>query len=192
VYDAQKILFKSIISKVDQINIKETWQITNKQSGNNQRKYFVIVLDSISYMCICMSNISCDILYRHYFQVMLVLQISGFHIGIVASRWYCNSKKKKIDQEDVIFTNSNTSEAQQGQKACLILQPFIVSCSIAINNRSAVARCSKYGKIWGLAQQAHLLIQNEEPKDSETSKASEDSKDSEKKNNPTIENLLIT
>ncbi|CAG8834675.1 38589_t:CDS:2, partial [Gigaspora margarita] len=51
VYNVKQILLKSMISKVDQINIKETWQITDKQPGNRQRKHFVIVLDSISYMC---------------------------------------------------------------------------------------------------------------------------------------------
>ncbi|CAG8851739.1 20995_t:CDS:1, partial [Racocetra persica] len=40
VYDAKQILLKSMISKVDQINIKETWQITDKQPENSQRKYF--------------------------------------------------------------------------------------------------------------------------------------------------------
>ncbi|CAG8603894.1 12050_t:CDS:2, partial [Dentiscutata heterogama] len=193
VYDAKQILLKSMISKVDQINIKETWQITDKRPGNSQRKHFVIVLDSISYMCTCMSNISHGILCQHYFQVMLVSRISGFHIGIVVSRWYCNSKKKKIDQENVIFANSDASEAQQ-----------------AISNRSAAARRSKFGEIWGLARQAvqlaiecddndmelwlkcfinqkkHLLIQNEEPKDSD------DSKDSKKENNSTIKNPAIT
>ncbi|CAG8752165.1 14000_t:CDS:1, partial [Dentiscutata heterogama] len=102
------------------------------------------------------------------------------------------------------------SEAQQGQKAPLIPQPFTVPHSIAISNRSAAARHSKFGKIWGLAWQAvllavecddndielwlkrfinqkkHLLIQNEEPKDSD------DSEDSKKENNSTIENLAIT
>ncbi|CAG8769806.1 12102_t:CDS:1, partial [Dentiscutata heterogama] len=102
------------------------------------------------------------------------------------------------------------SEAQQGQKAPLIPQPFTVPRSIAISNRSAAARRSKFGEIWGLAWQAvqlaiecddndmelwlkHfinqkkcLLIQNEEPKDSD------DSEDSEKKNNSTIENPAIT
>ncbi|CAG8788448.1 32378_t:CDS:1, partial [Racocetra persica] len=141
---------------------------------------------------------------------MLVLQISGFNIRMVASHWYCNSKKKEIDQENVIFANSDASEAQQGQKIPLISQPFTVFRSIAISNRSAAARRSKFGKIWGLAQQAiqlavecddnnmklwlkcfinqkkHLLIQNEELKHSD------DSKDSEKENNSAIKNLAIT
>ncbi|CAG8547510.1 1841_t:CDS:2 [Racocetra persica] len=119
-------------------------------------------------------------------------------------------KKKEIDQENVIFANSDASEAQQGQKTPLISKPFTVSCSIAISNRSAAARHSKFGEIWGLAQQAvqlavecddndmklwlkcfinqkkYLLIQNEEPKNSDNSK------NSEKENNSAIKNPAIT
>ncbi|CAG8486409.1 24254_t:CDS:1 [Gigaspora margarita] len=129
---------------------------------------------------------------------------------MVVSRWYCDSKKKEIDQENVIFANLDASEAQQGQKAPLIPQPFTVPRSIAISNRSAAAKHFKFGEIWGLARQAvqlavecddndielwlkcfinqkkHLLIQNEEPKDSD------DSEDSEKENNSAIENPVIT
>ncbi|CAG8852524.1 37706_t:CDS:2, partial [Gigaspora margarita] len=114
-------------------------------------------------------------------------------------RWYCDSKKKKIDQGNVIFANLDASEAQQGQKASLIPQPFTVPRSIVISNQSAAAKRSKFGKIWGLAQQAvqlalkrfinqkkRLLIQNEEPKDSDNSE------DSEKKNNSAIKNPAIT
>ncbi|CAG8821954.1 11151_t:CDS:2, partial [Gigaspora margarita] len=169
VYDMQKILLKSMVSKVDQINIKET----GKSLINNLKT--------------TRENTSLFVLYWHYFQVILVSQISGFHIGMVASCWYCDSKKKEIDQEDVIFANSD-----------------------------ATARHSKYGEIWSLAWQAvqlaiecddtdmelwlkcfinqkkHFLIQNEKPKNSEASKTSEDSEDSEKENNSTIENPLIT
>ncbi|CAG8813578.1 38532_t:CDS:2 [Gigaspora margarita] len=99
---------------------------------------------------------------------MLVLRISGFHIGMLVSHWYCDSKKNKIDQENIIFTNLDASEAQQDQKTPLIPQPFIVPYLIAIINQSTAARHSKFGKIWG----KHLLIQNEEPKDSDNSKDS--------------------
>ncbi|CAG8535336.1 19515_t:CDS:2 [Dentiscutata erythropus] len=109
------------------------------------------------------------------------------------------NKKKEIDQENVIFTNSDASKAQQGQKAPLIPQPFTVP-----------PRRSKFGEILGLARQAvqlavecddndmelwlkrfinqkkHLLIQNEESKDSD------DSEESEKENNSTIKNPAIT
>ncbi|CAG8791415.1 23684_t:CDS:2, partial [Dentiscutata erythropus] len=104
--------------------------------------------------------------------------------------------KSIISKENVIFTNSDTSKAQQGQKAP---QPFTV-----------LSRGSKFGEIWGLARQAVqlavecddnnmelwlkrfinqkkcLLIQNEESKDSD------DSEESEKENNSTIENSAIT
>ncbi|CAG8444885.1 16132_t:CDS:2 [Cetraspora pellucida] len=157
IYDVRQILLKSMVSEVDHVNIKETWQITNKRPGNNQRKHFIIV--------------------------MLVSQISGFHIGMVASCWYYDHKKKTIDQANVIFAHSD---------------------AITTNNLCAAAWHSKFGKIWSFARQAvqlavecednkikqwlksfinqkkHFLAQNEEPKDSE------------KENNSTIVNPLIT
>ncbi|CAG8594839.1 19572_t:CDS:2 [Gigaspora margarita] len=75
-------------------------------------------------------------------------------------------KKKEINQKNVIFANLDASKAQQDQKAPLIPQPFTLKHFIN--------------------QKKHLLIQNEEPKDSD------DSENSEKENNSAIENLAIT
>ncbi|CAG8739209.1 8871_t:CDS:2, partial [Gigaspora margarita] len=120
VYNARQILLKSIVLKANQNNIKEIWKITNKQPGNNKRKHFIIVLDSVFYICTCMSNIS------------------------RASRWYCNSKKEAIDYENMIFANLNTSNAQQGQTMVLPLHSFTVPRPVTTNNRCAAARRSKY------------------------------------------------
>ncbi|CAG8757438.1 980_t:CDS:2, partial [Dentiscutata erythropus] len=50
IYDTKQILLKLIVSKINQVNIKETWQITNKWPENNKRKHYIIVIDSVSYM----------------------------------------------------------------------------------------------------------------------------------------------
>ncbi|CAG8759431.1 36422_t:CDS:2, partial [Racocetra persica] len=60
--------------------------------------------------------------------------------------------KLMISKENVIFANSDTSEAQQGQKTPLIPQSFILKHFIN--------------------QKKRLLIQNEEPKDSDDSENS--------------------
>ncbi|CAG8770381.1 16929_t:CDS:1, partial [Cetraspora pellucida] len=109
-----------------------------------------------------------------------------------------------IDQANVIFANSDASKAQQNQTTSLIPQYFTIPCLVTTNNLRAAAQHSKFGEIWGLARQAvqltveckdnemeqwlkscinqkkHFLTQNEEPEDSE------------KENNSTIVNSLIT
>ncbi|CAG8458205.1 16173_t:CDS:2 [Gigaspora margarita] len=45
-------------NEINQANIKEIWQITDKRPGNIQKKYFIVVIDPISYLYTCMSNIS--------------------------------------------------------------------------------------------------------------------------------------
>ncbi|CAG8553833.1 6830_t:CDS:2 [Dentiscutata erythropus] len=130
VYDARQALLKSLITEVDQENIQEIWLLTDKRPGNNRRKHFIIVMDPVSYLCTCMSNVLRDILCRHYFQVMLVSHVAGFHIKMIASRWYCDSKKEMTNNLNVIF----------------------------VNEHAVPVRRSKYGKLWGLAQQATQLV----------------------------------
>ncbi|CAG8685283.1 11915_t:CDS:2 [Gigaspora margarita] len=94
------------------------------------------------------------------------------------------NKKKEIDQGNVIFTNSDASKAQQGQKAPLISQPFTVPpVQLAVkcddNDMELWLKCF-------INQKKRLLTQNEEPKDSD------DSEDSEKENNSAIKNSAIT
>ncbi|CAG8529860.1 22219_t:CDS:2, partial [Gigaspora margarita] len=101
VYDARQILLKLMVLKANQDNIKEIWKITNKWLGNNKKKHFIIVLDFVTYMYTCISNIS-------------------------SSRWYCNSKKEAINYENVIFANLNASNTQQGQTMVLIPHSFTV------------------------------------------------------------------
>ncbi|CAG8668004.1 4204_t:CDS:1 [Cetraspora pellucida] len=135
---------------------------------------------------------------------MLVSQISGFHIGMVASCWYYNHKKKAIDQANVIFANSDASKAQQNQTMSLISQYFTIPCSVTTNNLHVAAQHSKFGEIWGLAQQAvQLAVECEDNEMEQWLKSfinqkkrflaqNEEPEDSEKENNSTIVNPLIT
>ena len=66
-YDSKQILLKSMISEVGEEKIREIWKITDVRPVNNKHVYFVIVVDPISYLCSCMSNISRGVICRHYF-----------------------------------------------------------------------------------------------------------------------------
>jgi len=66
-YDAKQILLKSMIAKVGEENIQEVWKITDMRPENKKHIYFVVVIDPISYLCSCMSNITRGIVCRHYF-----------------------------------------------------------------------------------------------------------------------------
>ncbi|CAG8703440.1 9542_t:CDS:2 [Gigaspora margarita] len=63
-----------------------------------------------------------------YFNATLVdftvIELDDENKNIVALYWYCNNKKNKINQENVIFANSDASKAQQNQRVPLISQPF--------------------------------------------------------------------
>ncbi|CAG8484222.1 10278_t:CDS:2 [Dentiscutata heterogama] len=138
IYVARQILLKSLVAKVGQANVQEIWQITDKRPGNSQRKHFIIIMNSISYMCTCMSNIFRGIICQHYFQVLLVSQIARFHITMIASCWYCNNKKEANDQFNIVFANENTMQAQQNQMP-IIPQPLSILSSIAKSNQSIVS-----------------------------------------------------
>ncbi|CAG8633757.1 4940_t:CDS:2, partial [Cetraspora pellucida] len=81
-----------------------------------------------------MSNISHDVICCYYFQVMLTLQIAGFHIGMIAQCWYCDNKKGEIDQLDVIFA----AQCQQNQITQivpkLLIMPHLKKYSATNNN----------------------------------------------------------
>ena len=85
-YAAKQILLKSMVAEVGEENIQEIWKITDMRPENKKHIYFVMVIDSISYLCSCMSNISCGIICHHYFRIMITSAVAGFQIQMVPSR----------------------------------------------------------------------------------------------------------
>jgi hypothetical protein len=77
-YDAKQILLKSMIAEVGEENIQEVWKITDMRPENKKHVYFVVVIDSISYLCSCISNISRGIICHHYFRIMMTSAVAGF------------------------------------------------------------------------------------------------------------------
>lgn len=66
-YDSKQTLLKSMIEQVGEGNIREIWKITDVRPENSKRVHFVIVVNSVSYLCSCLSNISRGVICRHYF-----------------------------------------------------------------------------------------------------------------------------
>ncbi|CAG8451032.1 15957_t:CDS:2 [Racocetra fulgida] len=185
IYNLKQILLKSMISQVNQANIKEIWQIINKRPDNIQKRHFIVVMDPISYLCTCMSNISRSIIYQYYFQVMLVSTISGFHIRMVVSRWYYDNKKEATDQENMVFLNKDASQTQHNQVISLIPQPLTIPRSVAKTTQLAIENDNNEIVQWlktFINRKRRQLTQADES----------ESEESEKKNNLTVANPPIT
>jgi hypothetical protein len=109
-YDAKQILLKSMIAEVGEENIQEIWKINDMWPENKKYTYFVVIIDSVSYLCSCMSNISCGIICRHYFRVLMTSTVAGFQIQMVPSRWYIdNQKDKDAVAETCCFVNQEAT-----------------------------------------------------------------------------------
>ncbi|CAB5360694.1 unnamed protein product [Rhizophagus irregularis] len=63
-YDAKQTLLKSMIAEVGEERVCELWKIMDVRPDNKKHIHFVIIIDTVSYLCLCMSNISCGIVCR--------------------------------------------------------------------------------------------------------------------------------
>src|SRR5215469_16737064 len=122
---------------------------------NKKYTHFVIVIDPVSYLCSCMSNISRGIVCRHYFQVMMISVVAGFQIQMIPSRWYIDDQKDKDIIAETHFVNQ---EAEQNFLGVILApNPSTVPTTVATILRCAAKRKIKYGEVWGLARQATQL-----------------------------------
>lgn len=154
-YDAKQILLKSIIAEVGEENVQELWKIKDIRSKDTH-PHFVVVVDSISYLCSCMSNISRGIICRHYFRVMMHSKIAGFHIQMIPIRWYNDEQKDK----DIIVNSCcfvNQESAKNHPNEILTPNPSTIPKSVTCILRRAAQRKVKYGEVWGLARNAAQL-----------------------------------
>ncbi|CAB4488668.1 unnamed protein product [Rhizophagus irregularis] len=155
-YDAKQILLKSMIAEVGEENIQEVWKITDMRPENKKHIYFVVIIDSISYLYSCMSNISRGIICRHYFRIMMTSQVAGFQIQMIPSRWYIdNQKDKDAAAETCCFVN--TEAAQNFSGVVFTPNPSTVPTTVTNALRCAAKKKVKYGEVWGLARQAAQL-----------------------------------
>ena len=77
-----------MIAEVGKAAIHEIWKVTDMHPENKEYMHFIIIIDPLSYLYSCMSSISCGIICRHYFQVMMISTVAGFQIQMIPSWWY--------------------------------------------------------------------------------------------------------
>ena len=107
------------------------WKITDMRPENKKHIYFVVVINPISYLYLCMSNITRGIVCRHYFRIMMTSAVAGFQIQMVPSRWYTNNQKDKdAAAETLCFINQEAAQNFSG----IILTPNSSIISVTITN----------------------------------------------------------
>src|SRR3989337_200480 len=140
-YNAKQILLKSMIAEVGENSIREVWKITDMRPENKKYVHFVVVVDPISYLCSCMSNISRGIICRHYFRVMMILTVAGFQIQMIPSRWYVdNQKDKNTLAEPCHFVNQEATQNFSGM--ILLSNPSTVPTTV-----TTVLHCAAKKKV---------------------------------------------
>ena len=102
-----------MIVEIGKERIREIWKITDMRPENKKHTHFVIVIDPVSYLCSCMSNISRGIVCRHYFRVMMISVVAGFQIQMVPSRWYIDDQKDKDIATGTYFVNQEAENLFQ-------------------------------------------------------------------------------
>lgn len=144
---------------VDQVgveSIREIWKITDVRPENKKRVHFVIVVDPVSYLCSCFSNISRGVICRHYFRVMMISMVAGFQIQMIPSRWYVDQKKDEdLTVENCYFVNQEATQNFLGMN--FIPNPSTIPMTVNTVLRRAAKKKVKYGEVWGLARQAAQL-----------------------------------
>lgn len=147
VYDSKRTLLKSMIEQVGEGNVREIWKITDVRPENNKRVHFVIVVDPISYLCSCLSNISRGVICRHYFRVMMVSTVAGFQIQMIPSRWYVDDQKDKdIVAETCQFVNQEAI-MQNSPNMILTPNPSTVPMTVSTVLRHVAIKRVKHGEV---------------------------------------------
>jgi len=77
-----------MIAEVGEERIHEVWKIMDMRPENKKHIHFIIIINPVSYLCSCMSNISRSVICRHYFQIMMISIFAGFQIQMIPSQWY--------------------------------------------------------------------------------------------------------
>lgn len=152
-YDARQILLKSMIAEVGEQNLREVWKIMDIRPENKKHIHFVIIIDPISYLCSCMSNISRGVICRHYFRVMMISTVAGFQIQMIPSRWY-NDDQKDNDVVAEVCHFVNQKAMKNFSSITFIPNPLTVPMTVTTILRRAAKKKVKYGELWGLARQA--------------------------------------
>ncbi|CAB4425841.1 unnamed protein product [Rhizophagus irregularis] len=87
-HDARFITLQTMIEEVGQERVLEIWKVVDIRSEKRQYIHFVIIVNTVSYLCSCLKSISKGIICRHYFRVMMNSKIAAFYISMIPQRWY--------------------------------------------------------------------------------------------------------
>ena len=107
--------------------------------------YFEVVIDSISYLCSCMSSISRGIICRHYFRVMMISTVAGFQIQMIPSRWYIDDQKDKGAVAETCFVSQEAAQNFSGMT--FVPNPSTVPMTVTAILRCIVKKRIKYGEV---------------------------------------------
>lgn len=144
-----------MIAEVGVERVCELWKITDMRPENKKHVHFVIIIDPVSYLCSCMSNISRGIVCRHYFRVMMISAVAGFQIQMIPSRWYVDDQKSKDAVATIFFVSQEATQNFSG--VTLVPNPSTVPATVTHVLYRAAKKKMKYGEVWGLARQAAQL-----------------------------------
>lgn len=144
-----------MIAEVGEEKVCELWKITDMRPENKKYIHFVIIIDPVSYLYSCMSNIFCGIVCRHYFRVMMISAMAGFQIQMLPSRWYVDDQRSKDIAATTCFVSQEATQNFLG--ATLTPNPLTVPTTITHVLYRAAKKKLKYGEVWGLARQAAQL-----------------------------------
>ena len=146
-------------------NIREIWAVI---VGNSLKaKHHVLLLHNRGYLCSCLSIIQCGIVCRHYFQVMLVMEIAFFHVKFILTRWYDDDNKNatqepflvadKFTQENITY-NYGDAFNDSNSSLCLFNQNNNEFCEERL---TIIEQKIIYGKLHGMYKKAlNRALQN--------------------------------
>jgi len=81
--DVHQTTAACMISDINRDQISSMWAVNVE--NKLVKKYFVILLTNGSHHCSCLSLINREIIYRHYFQIMLHNPAAKFHLRLIPS-----------------------------------------------------------------------------------------------------------
>ncbi|CAG8512022.1 11521_t:CDS:2 [Cetraspora pellucida] len=85
--ETQQALLNELIYLVGGLeNVIEIWSV--KVDNSITMKHHILLLKNQSHICSCLMVIQQGIVCRHYFKVMLMMDIAKFHIRLIPLRWY--------------------------------------------------------------------------------------------------------
>ncbi|CAG8798090.1 9372_t:CDS:2, partial [Dentiscutata erythropus] len=94
-YDFQQTYLKALMNSVSNNTIKEVWQIIPYMAPNSYQH--IILLDDNMHLCTCLLLVSCSIICRHYFKLMVENPSALFHVMLMPTRWFQNDSWEHLD-----------------------------------------------------------------------------------------------